>query len=45
MESNILFNAIFEQSAIAMTISTLDRKFVYVNQAFCDLIGYKKKSY
>lgn len=43
MESNILFNAIFQQSAIAMTISSLDRKFVYVNQAFSDLIGYKKE--
>lgn len=42
MDSN-LFNAMFQQSAIAMAITRLDGRFLYINASFCDLFGYKKE--
>lgn len=42
MDSN-LFNAMFQQSAISMVISKLDGVFLYMNHAFCELLGYKKE--
>ncbi len=42
METN-LFNAMFQQSAIAMAIVRINGKFIYVNDALCELTGYKKE--
>ncbi|MFN7250551.1 MAG: PAS domain S-box protein [Anaerobacillus sp.] len=42
MNSN-LFNAMFRQSIIAMAITTIDGRLLFVNDAFCNLLGYKKE--
>lgn len=41
--NNNLFEALFQQSAIAMVIARLDGRFLYMNDAFCLLLGYKKE--
>ncbi|MGO4887989.1 PAS domain S-box protein [Anaerobacillus sp. MEB173] len=41
MESN-LFNTMFNQSAIPMAIYELSGTHLYVNQSYCELIGYNK---
>jgi two-component system, sporulation sensor kinase A len=42
MDSN-LFNAMFRQSVIAMAITRMDGRLLFVNDAFCNLLGYKKE--
>ncbi|OIJ09255.1 hypothetical protein BKP35_17105 [Anaerobacillus arseniciselenatis] len=42
METN-LFNAMFQQSAIAMAIVKINGTFIYVNNALCELTGYRKE--
>ena len=42
-ESEIKFSAAFHSSPLALVITTLDGKFIEVNQAFCYLIGYSRE--
>ena len=39
-ESEQRFQHIFDQAAIGMNITTLDGRYVRVNKAFCQLVGY-----
>lgn len=34
------FEAVFEQAAVGMTLTSLDRRLTRVNQRFCEIIGY-----
>ncbi len=40
--SNIQFRATFEQAAVGISHTTLDRRFLDVNQKFCDMLGYTR---
>lgn len=42
-ESEETFSAAFRSSSLALVIATLDGRFVEVNQAFCDLVGYARE--
>jgi PAS domain S-box-containing protein len=42
-ESEEKFSAAFRASPIALVIATLDGKFVEMNQAYCDLLGYSRE--
>ena len=42
-ESEEKFSAAFRASPIGLVITTLDGKYVDVNQAFCDLLGYSRE--
>jgi PAS domain-containing protein len=43
-KSNERFSKIFNYSPVAMAINTVqDGEFLYVNDSFCDLIGYKSR--
>jgi PAS domain S-box-containing protein len=37
------FSAAFRASPVALCIATLDGKYVEMNQAFCDLLGYSRE--
>lgn len=39
-ESEEHFRAMFEQVAVGISHTTLDKKFIRVNQKFCEIIGY-----
>jgi PAS domain S-box-containing protein len=41
-ESNQRFRATFEQAAIGLTFMAPDRRFLRVNQKFCDITGYSR---
>jgi PAS domain S-box-containing protein len=42
-ESESRFRAIFEQAAIGMADSSLDARFIRVNQRFCEIMGYSRE--
>lgn len=42
-ESEEKFSAAFRASPIALVIATLDGKYVEMNQAFCNLLGYSRE--
>jgi PAS domain S-box-containing protein len=42
-ESEEKFAAAFRASPMALVIATLDGKFVEMNQAYCDLLGYSRE--
>ena len=42
-ESESRFRAIFEQAAIGMADSSLDARFIRVNQRFCKIMGYSRE--
>lgn len=42
-ESEEKFSAAFRASPIALVITALDGKYVEMNQAFCDLVGYSRQ--
>jgi PAS domain S-box-containing protein len=42
-ESESSFRAIFEQAAIGMADSSLDARFIRVNQRFCKIMGYSRE--
>jgi len=42
-ESEEKFSAAFRASPIALVIATLDGKYVEMNQAFCELLGYSRE--
>ncbi len=42
-ESEATFSAAFRASPMAMVITTLEGRFVEVNQAYCDLIGFLRE--
>src|SRR5271157_478831 len=42
-ESESRFRAIFEQAAIGMADSSLDARFIRVNQRFCKILGYSRE--
>ena len=39
-ESEQRFQHVFDQAAVGLNITTLDGRYVRVNKAFCDLVGY-----
>jgi diguanylate cyclase (GGDEF)-like protein/PAS domain S-box-containing protein len=41
-ESEKHFREIIEHAPLGMTTVTLDGRFIQVNQAFCDIVGYQK---
>ena len=41
-ESNERFRATFEQTAVGLTHMTPDRRYLRVNQKFCDITGYSQ---
>jgi diguanylate cyclase (GGDEF)-like protein/PAS domain S-box-containing protein len=41
--SNTQFRATFEQAAVGISHTTLDRRFLLVNQKFCDMLGYTRE--
>jgi PAS domain S-box-containing protein len=42
-ESEEKFSAAFRASPIALVIATLDGKYIEMNQAFCELLGYSRE--
>jgi PAS domain S-box-containing protein len=42
-ESESRFRAIFEQAAIGMADSSLDARFIRLNQRFCEIMGYSRE--
>ena len=42
-ESESRFRAIFEQAAIGMADSSLETRFIRVNQRFCEIMGYSRE--
>jgi PAS domain S-box-containing protein len=42
-ESESRFRAIFEQAAIGMADSSLDARFIRLNQRFCEIMGYSRQ--
>jgi PAS domain S-box-containing protein len=42
-ESESRFRAIFEQAAIGMADSSLEARFIRVNQRFCEIMGYSRE--
>jgi PAS domain S-box-containing protein len=42
-ESESRFRAIFEQAAVGMADSSLDARFIRVNQRFCEIMGYSRE--
>ena len=42
-ESESRFRSIFEQAAIGMADSSLDARFIRVNQRFCKIMGYSRE--
>jgi PAS domain S-box-containing protein len=42
-ESESRFRTIFEQAAIGMADSSLDARFIRVNQRFCEIMGYSRE--
>jgi len=40
--SEARFRGAFEQAAIGMAHTSLDRRFIQVNQRFCDMLGYAR---
>jgi diguanylate cyclase (GGDEF)-like protein/PAS domain S-box-containing protein len=41
--SETRFRGAFEQAAIGMAHTSLDRRFIQVNQRFCDMLGYTRE--
>jgi PAS domain S-box-containing protein len=41
--SNKRFTTVFNVSPVAITITDAERKFMYVNDAFCDISGFKRE--
>ena len=41
-ESEARFRGVFEQGSIAMSLTAFDGRFLKVNAAFCDLVGYSE---
>jgi diguanylate cyclase (GGDEF)-like protein/PAS domain S-box-containing protein len=41
--SEVRFRGAFEQAAIGMAHTSLDRRFIQVNQRFCDMLGYTRE--
>lgn len=42
-ESETRFREVLENAAVGMTVTALDGRFLQVNQAFCDIVGYPKR--
>ncbi len=42
-ESEERFRATFEQAAVGIVHTTLDRRYLLVNQKFCDMLGYTRE--
>ena len=42
-ESESRFRAIFEQAAVGMADSSLDARFIRLNQRFCEIMGYSRE--
>jgi len=42
-ESEAQLRAMFEQAAVGITMSTLDLKYLQVNDRFCDIVGYSRE--
>jgi PAS domain S-box-containing protein len=42
-ESESRFRAIFDQAAIGMADSSLDARFIRLNQRFCEIMGYSRQ--
>ena len=42
-ESEDLFRSLFEHSLVGNALLSLDARFLRVNQAFCDLLGYRRE--